>query len=151
MPPNVTINGCTPNLLIISPWTSPHNITINIAKIIPSHKGQLYPMGSGIVVFAINTPVNPIIDPTDKSIPPDIITKATPILNIPTIAICRIRFNIFEESIKLMLEMPTMAETKTITNNSPKLLFVTISMIKFSQSLYFNRSSTFSVGVEVVD
>ena len=82
--------------MISSPWISPINRATASATEIPTQNGCPSPSNECEEMRAMMTPVNPMIEPTDKSIPPAMITNAIPMEKIPSIAICRVVLTMFD-------------------------------------------------------
>src|SRR5437762_14158587 len=74
-------------------------------------------------ILAISTPVRPMIEPTDRSIPPVMITNAIPIPKIPSIAICRVVLTTLDWPRKSGLEThsPTHIRTRATSIPSSRL------------------------------
>jgi hypothetical protein len=84
--PNVTMKGMMSAFAIRAPFIAPHNPpTIRGTRIAPATvKG----LGSILAIEAVNTPVRAKIDPTERSIPPEMMTMVIPKAIIPLMDIC---------------------------------------------------------------
>ena len=81
--PSVTMKGATLSRVISSPFTAPHNAPA------PTPASRAAPGGQTSSILAITTVTNAMIDATERSIPPVMITKVIPIAERHTTVACR--------------------------------------------------------------
>ncbi len=74
MPASVTMNGCKCSRVISSPCSRPISSAAPRATITPSASEWPPPPVACDEILAMMTPVNPTTDPTDRSMPPAMIT-----------------------------------------------------------------------------
>ena len=88
-PQSVTTNGGIFRRVTSRPWKNPIPIETARAAERVSQIGQ----SSWVTAQGTPTPTRQTIEPTDRSIPPVMMTKATPIPRIPNNAVRRSRFS----------------------------------------------------------
>jgi len=72
----------------------------------------------------ISTPSNAIIEPTESSMPPVMITSPSPMLKMPNIPIWRARFCRLMASRKFGLMTETITQSKTRSKKIPSSFFI---------------------------
>src|SRR4029079_2006059 len=85
------------------------------------------PTPHSVSIIDMNTPSRAIIDPTESSIPPVIITNPRPILKIPNAPICRARFCRLIARRKLGFLIETMMQRTTKSMKIPSSFFMGLS------------------------
>ena len=144
-PQSVTRKGWSPSLVTMRPWKRP--IPREIRRTSPKARGT--DTGSEKNIFPFNnigsmTPESAIREPIERSIPPVMITKATPIEMIPKSPIQRMVLVRVAGSRKDGCRR--LVVTKSNTSN-PKIT----RSLGFSLMIFFNDSILFSSGGKLHD
>ena len=80
--PKVAINGTTRNRVMIVPLTKPHRVPVRMPM-----RDALMGDAPACRAAAMVTVASAMIDPTDKSMPPAMMTNVMPSAAVPTIAV----------------------------------------------------------------
>jgi len=99
--PRVAIKGGNLPEVMSNPFVKPHRIPIARQTKIASGKGEFFCRKE-----PKTTPENARIDPTDKSIPPVIITKVSPTAKMPLIVACTSIFDMLDNEKNTGLTIP---------------------------------------------
>ena len=118
-PHNVTMNGCSPRRVISHPWIAPRSAPS--ASMITTAAGQA--TCHSVSMIDSSTPSRANADPTDRSMPPVMITRPSPRLKIPNAPISRAVFWRFAADTKRGLSAVTMAHNTTSSRNVASSFF----------------------------
>ena len=118
-PHNVTMNGCSPRRVISHPWIQPSSAPS--ASMISTAAGQA--TCHSVSIIDSSTPSRANADPTDRSMPPVMITRPSPRLKIPNAPISRAVFWRFAADTKRGLSAVTIAHNTTSSRNVASSFF----------------------------
>src|SRR6185369_1716110 len=116
--------------VISSPW--PRVSAIAIAIMASTASGT--PNPHSVSIIDNNTPSSAIIEPTESSMPPVIITRPRPMLKIPNAPICRARFWRLMASRKFGLMTETTMQRTISRTKIPSSFFISLSFSSGSEA-----------------
>ena len=114
------MNGCMFRRVISNPWPNVSAIAIPIH----ASTARTTPNRHSVSIIDSSTPSSAIIEPTDSSMPPVMITSPSPMLKIPNAPICRARFCRLIASRKFGLMIETMMQRTISRTKMPSSFFI---------------------------
>src|SRR5262245_5063914 len=136
------MNGCIFKRVISSPWM---RVRTMATAMIATTAGTT-PKPHSVSIIDIKTPNKAIIEPTESSMPPVMMTRPRPILKMPNEPICRARFCRLIASRKFGFLMETMMQRTTSKMKMPSSFFISeLSFCTSSQThnCFFAELSAF--------
>src|SRR5215213_759749 len=121
--------------VISKPW--PRVSTIAIAM--HASTERITPSRHSVSIIDSSTPSSAIIEPTESSMPPVMITRPRPMLKIPNAPICRARFWRLIGSRKFGLMTETMMQRTISRTKMPSSFFISSPLILFSHKRHKNH------------
>src|SRR6266700_66142 len=120
------MKGCMFIRVISTPWNSDRPIAIAAQASIASNGLKPH----SVSIIESSTPSKAIIEPTERSIPPVMITRPRPMLKMPKAPICRARFCRLIDWRKLGLIIATMTQRATRRMKIPSSFFISVSLLR---------------------
>ena len=116
------MNGCMLTRVISNPWINERNIAM------PAHAStpMITPSFHSVSIIDSSTPSNAIIEPTESSIPPVMMTSPRPTLKIPNAPICLARFCRLIASRKFGLISDTITQRTMSKTKMPSSFFMNV-------------------------